>query len=55
MTNEPLRATDAARRLGITTREMVRLMYHRRIRYVMENGKPCVPADAIEEYRSASE
>jgi general stress protein 26 len=52
MTFEALRATDAAKRLDITTRALVQLMYERQIRYVMVNGIAHVPEDAIEEYRS---
>ena len=52
MTSEALRATDAAKRLGMTTRDLLRLIYDREIRYVMVNGIAHVPEDAIEEYRS---
>ena len=48
----PLRATQAARRLGITTRELVQLIYERRIRYVMVDGIASIPPDAIDEYRT---
>jgi hypothetical protein len=42
MTDELLRAPEAARRLGMPTKEMLRLMYERRIRYVMVKGiAPC--------------
>ena len=53
MATEPLRATEAARRLGITTRELLVLVRERRIRYVMVDGIAHVPVDAIEEYRRA--
>ena len=52
MPAEALRATEAARRLGISTRELVQLIYDRKIRYVMVDGIAHVPDDAIEEYRS---
>jgi len=52
MPTEPLRATEAARRLGISTRELVRLIHERRIGYVMINGIAHVPVEAIEEYRN---
>lgn len=52
MSTELLRATEAARRLGITTKELVRLVHDRRIRYVMRRGAAHIPADAIEEYRN---
>jgi excisionase family DNA binding protein len=47
-----LRATQAARRLGITTRELVQLIYERKIRYVMVDGIASIPPDAIDEYRT---
>ena len=53
MTSEALRAAEAARRLGITTREVLVLVRERRIRYVMIDGIAHVPADAVEEYRQA--
>ena len=49
---EPLRATEAARRLGIPTKELVRLIHDRLIRYVMVDGIAHVPVEAIEEYRN---
>ena len=52
MPAEALRAAEAARRLGISTREIVQLIYERKIRYVMVDGIAHVPDDAIEEYRS---
>ena len=51
MPNEPLRATEAARRLGITTREVLVLMREQRIRYVMIDGIAHVPVESIEQYR----
>ena len=52
MAAELLSPTEAARRLGISTRQIVRLMYYRRIRYAVRKGLPHVPADAIDEYRN---
>ena len=52
MPAETLRATEAARRLGISTRELVQLIYDRKIRYVMVDGIAHLPDDAVEEYRS---
>lgn len=52
MDAEPLRATEAARLIGIPTRELLRLVYEHRIRYIMVNGIAHVPADAIDEYRA---
>jgi len=52
MALEPLRATEAARRLGMPTRELLQLILERKIRYVMVNGIAHVPPDAIDEYRA---
>lgn len=54
MDAEPLRATEAARRLGIPTHELLRLVYEHRIRYVMVDGIAHVPEDAISEYRTTT-
>jgi hypothetical protein len=51
MTGELLRAPEAARRLGMPTKEMLRLMHERKIRYVMVEGIAHVPEDAVEEFR----
>ena len=42
---------EAAKLLGITTRQVVQLVYDRKIRYVIVDGIPRIPEDAIEEYR----
>jgi excisionase family DNA binding protein len=47
-----LRAPEAARRLDISTKEVLRLIYYRKIRYVMVKGIAHIPADAIDEYRT---
>ena len=52
MPAEVLRASEAARRLAIPTKELLRLIRDRRIRYVMIDGIAHVPADAVEEYRA---
>jgi excisionase family DNA binding protein len=52
MEAEPLRASEAARLLGIPTRDLLRLIYEHRIRYVMVDGIAHVPVDAIDEYRA---
>jgi len=52
MAAELLRASEAARRLGVPTKEVLRLVRDRRIRYVMVNGIAHVPDDALEEYRA---
>jgi excisionase family DNA binding protein len=54
MTSEALRATEAARQLGISTKELLRLVHERRIRYVMVDGIAHVPVDAVDEYRGGS-
>ena len=51
MTGELLRAPEAARRLGVPTKELLRLIYERRIRYVMVKGIAHVPKEAVEEFR----
>lgn len=50
-TAELLRAPEVARRLGLSTREVVRLIYDRRIRFVMVDGVAHVPVEALEDYR----
>ena len=50
MPSELLRATEAARRLGISTKVLLRLIHERKIRYVMVNGIAHVPA-ALGAYR----
>ena len=52
MTAESLRASEAARRLDLPTKELLRLIHDRKIRYVMVDGIAHVPEDAIDEYRS---
>ncbi|MCI0347011.1 MAG: excisionase [Chloroflexi bacterium] len=52
MADEPLRATEAARQLGMPTRDLLRLIHERKIRYVMIDGIAHVSADAINEYRA---
>ena len=52
MSAELLRASQAARRLEIPTKERLRLIHERKIRYVMVDGIAHVPADAIDEYRA---
>jgi excisionase family DNA binding protein len=49
---ENLQASEAARRLGIPTKDLLRLVYDRRIRFVMVRSIAHVPADAVEEYRA---
>ncbi len=52
MAAELLRASEAARRLDMPTKELLRLVHDRKIRYVMVKGIAHVPDDAIEEYRA---
>jgi len=52
MAAELLRASEAARRLGVPTKELLRLVRERQIRYVMVNGIAHVPDDALEEYQA---
>ena len=48
---EPLIAAEAARRLEMPLKELLRLTIHRKIRYVMVDGIAHYPEDALEEYR----
>ncbi len=50
MATQLLRASEAARRLGVPTKELLRLVRERQIRYVMVNGIAHVPDDAVQEY-----
>lgn len=52
MTSEPLRATQAARQLGIPTREIIRLALEEKIRYVLVDGMVHFQQDAVDEYRA---
>jgi hypothetical protein len=54
MSAEPLRATAAARRLGIPTVDLLRLIHGRQIRYVMIDGIAHVPEDAIDGYTGSA-
>jgi excisionase family DNA binding protein len=47
-----LRASEAARRLGMPTKELLRLVHDRKIRYVMVKSIAHIPNDAVEEYRA---
>lgn len=52
-TASALRLSQAARLLGVETREVVRLVHERQIRHVMVDGIAHIPADAVDEYRAA--
>ena len=43
----------AARRLEMPTKELLRLIYERKIRYVMVKGIARIPDDAVEEFRAS--
>jgi excisionase family DNA binding protein len=53
MSSELLRVSQAARRLGISTQEMLRLIHAREIRYVMVEGIAHVPVDAVADYQTS--
>lgn len=42
---------EAARLLGLTTREVVQLVYDRKIKFMIVDDIIRIPEDAIEEYR----
>ena len=52
MSTELLRASEAARRLDIPTKELLRLVHGRRIHYELVEGIAHIPEDALEEYRT---
>jgi excisionase family DNA binding protein len=52
MSTELLTASEAARRLGIPTRALVRLISERQIRYVMLDGIAHIPEEALDEYQA---
>ena len=45
-----LKASEAARRLGMPTKELLRLVRERKIRFVLVKGIAHFPDDAIEEF-----
>jgi hypothetical protein len=50
--DEPLRASEAARRLGISTKDVLTLAHERRIEYVMRKGIVHFPPDALRRYEA---
>lgn len=52
VTTELLRASEAARRLDMSTKELLRLVLDRAIRFEMVDGIAHVPSDAVDEYRA---
>ena len=51
MDERPVTIDAAAERLGISSVEVLHLMRDGALRYVLVDGVPRVPVDAIEEYR----
>ena len=54
VSTELLRASEAARRLDIPTKELLRLVYGRKIRYELVEGIAHIPDEALEEYRASA-
>ncbi|MGO8823902.1 MAG: hypothetical protein ACLQU9_01525 [Acidimicrobiales bacterium] len=52
MAAELLRASEAARRLDMPTKEILRLIHSREIRYELVDGIAHIPSDALDEYRA---
>jgi hypothetical protein len=52
MSDDFLRASVAARRLDISTKDLLELVNERKIRYVMIDGIAHVPVEALEEFRT---
>lgn len=52
MSTELLRASEAARRLDMSTKDLLRLVHRRENRYEMVDGISHIPTDAVEEYRA---
>lgn len=52
MPDAPLRATEAAQRLGISTKDVLALVQQREIGFVMRDGIAQIPTNAVEEYRT---
>lgn len=52
MTEAPLRVSEAARRLGVPTKQVLVLIREHRIRYVMKDGIAHVPVDALREFEA---
>lgn len=48
---EILRLAEAARRLGLTTLDVVRMVRRREIAYVLVDGVPRIPADVVAAHR----
>ena len=53
METEPLRVSEAARRLAVSTKTLLELINDRKIDYVMIDGIAHVHSEAIERFRQA--
>jgi hypothetical protein len=51
---ELLRASEAARRLNMPTKDLLRLVQQHEIRYEMIDGIAHIPVDSLEEYRATA-
>jgi len=45
---------EAAKRLGVPTRDIVEAVFYRRIRFIIVDGIAFIPEDALGEYQRAS-
>jgi len=52
MDAELLRASEAARRLGVSTKELLRLVHDRKIRYVRVRGIAHIRNEAVAKYQA---
>lgn len=52
MSADLLRLGQVSKLLDVPTRRIVQLVYDRRVPFVMHDGIPHVPADALDEYRA---
>ncbi|MGI8755626.1 MAG: hypothetical protein ACR2MB_07145 [Acidimicrobiales bacterium] len=55
MTEAPLRLTEVGRRLGLSTKEVLTLVYEHKIDYVMSRGLVHVPPEAVDRYLTAQQ
>lgn len=53
MDTEPLRIGAVAKLLDVRSRDILQLIYERRVPYVMREGIAHVPVGALDEYRAA--
>ena len=52
MTEAPLRVTEAARRLGLTTKQVLVLIREGSLGYVMQDGIAHIPLDALDDFQT---